>query len=104
MTDCNTYKVQKGDTLSEIGEWFHVPWKELQRLNDIENPDVIVPGQRLRLSDDDSVCRTYTVRSGDTLSEIGERFHVRWKPLAHYNGILDPDVIRTGQTLCIPLG
>lgn len=104
MTDCNTCKVQKGDTLSEIGEWFHVPWRELQRINDIEDPDLIFPGQVLRLSENHDVCKTYTVRAGDTISEIAKRHNVRPQPLAYYNQLLDPNVISAGQTICIPLG
>jgi LysM repeat protein len=103
MTNCNTYTVQKGDTLSEIGEWFHVPWQELQRINNIDNPNLIFPGQLLRLSKNKNVCETYIVRSGDTLSEIGERHNVKWQRLAYYNHIPDPNIIRIGQPICIPL-
>ncbi len=102
MVDCDIYTVQSGDTLSEIGEWFHVPWKTLQHLNDIQDPDLIHPGQRIRLTDDGQVCRVYTVREGDTLSEIGQRYRVDWQRLAHYNHLDDPDVIRPGQKICIP--
>lgn len=103
MTDCNTYTVQEGDTLSEIGEWFHVPWKDLQRINNIENANLIFPGQVLRLSKNATVCKTYTVRDGDTLSEIGARNNVKWQQLGYYNHISNPNFIRTGQTICIPL-
>ncbi|MGI8312449.1 LysM domain-containing protein [Saccharopolyspora sp. ASAGF58] len=102
MTNCNTYTVQKGDTLSEIGEWFHVPWQELQRINNIENANLIFPGQVLRLSKNGNVCKTYTVQDGDTLSEIGEQNHVRWQLLAYYNHIANPNVIQIGQAICIP--
>lgn len=102
MVDCNTYTVQRGDTLSEIGEWFHVPWQELQYLNDIPDADSIYPGQTIRLADDGQVCKVYTVRAGDTVSEIGERYHVKWRNLAHYNHLANPDSIRPGQKLCIP--
>lgn len=102
MGDCDTYVVQQGDTLSEIGEWFHVPWKELQQLNDIADPDVIRTGQRLRLTSHPPVCQVYTVREGDTLSEVGAKYHVGWQKLAHYNHIADPNKIGIGQSLCIP--
>ncbi|RRO17096.1 LysM domain-containing protein [Saccharopolyspora rhizosphaerae] len=94
--------MQRGDTLSEIGRWFHVPWEELQRLNHIPDPDEIFPGQEVRLTRGRPVCEVYTVRRGDTLSEIGERHRVKWEELAYYNHITDPDVIRPGQKICIP--
>lgn len=45
----------------------------------------------------------YTVRKGDTLSEIGARFGVEWRDLVVANNIVDPSLIYVGQTLKIPL-
>lgn len=42
---------------------------------------------------------TYTVKRGDTLSEIGERVGVRWQSLASMNGIRAPYTIHAGQKL-----
>ena len=41
------YVVQKGDTLWSIAKRFNADLDELVALNDIENPDLIFPGQRL---------------------------------------------------------
>ena len=101
MVDCNSYKVQQGDTLSGIADWFNVSWKDLQRINGIDDPDQISVGQLLQLSTNRSVCTAYSVKEGDTLSQIGQRYGVRWTPLAHYNHIPDPDFIRVGQIVCI---
>ena len=40
-----TYTVKSGDTLSEIAASFGVDWHEMARLNHLENPDLIFPGQ-----------------------------------------------------------
>jgi LysM repeat protein len=40
-----TYTVKSGDTLSEIAASFGVDWHEMARLNNLENPDLIFPGQ-----------------------------------------------------------
>ncbi|MDZ7810578.1 MAG: LysM peptidoglycan-binding domain-containing protein [Arhodomonas sp.] len=45
--------------------------------------------------------REYTVRSGDTLSEIASNHGVSVQRLRRVNGI-DGDVIATGMTLQIP--
>lgn len=45
----------------------------------------------------------YTIRSGDTLSEIAERFGTTVSVLQRLNGITNPDVIYAGDTLRIPL-
>ena len=46
--------------------------------------------------------RTYTVKSGDTLSEIGERFGVSYRKIAKLNNVEDPDLIYPGQKFKIP--
>lgn len=44
-----TYTVKTGDTLSEIGARFRVSHVEIAELNNIENPDLIYPGQVFRI-------------------------------------------------------
>lgn len=46
--------------------------------------------------------RTYTVKKGDTLSEIGQRFGVSWREIAKINHIKNPDLIFPGQVFKIP--
>jgi LysM repeat protein len=40
-----TYTVKSGDTLSEIAASYGVNWHEMAELNNLENPDLIFPGQ-----------------------------------------------------------
>lgn len=44
-----TYTVKTGDSLPEIGARFGVSHEEIAKLNDIENPDLIFPGQVFRI-------------------------------------------------------
>ena len=44
-----SYHVRPGDTLSEIGHRYGVPYQEIARLNNIRNPDRIAVGHRLRI-------------------------------------------------------
>ncbi len=46
--------------------------------------------------------QTYTVRSGDILSRIANRYGVSVRELAEINSITDPDSIYAGQTLILP--
>ena len=46
--------------------------------------------------------RTYTVKSGDTLSAIGAHFGVSWQKIAQINHVENPDLIFPGQTFVIP--
>lgn len=44
-----TYTVVEGDTLSEIGERYGVSYQAIAATNGIEDPDLIFPGQELRI-------------------------------------------------------
>ncbi len=41
----------------------------------------------------------YTVKKGDTLSEIAQQYHTSWQRLARINQLRDPDLILVGQQL-----
>lgn len=43
------YTVKKGDTLSGIAAKYKTTWQNLQKMNGIKNPNVIKPGQKLRV-------------------------------------------------------
>lgn len=48
--------------------------------------------------------KTYTVQSGDTLSEIAQKFGMSTNALASLNGISNPNVISIGQVLKVTGG
>ncbi len=101
-----TYTVQSGDTLSEIALRFGVSVSNLVSWNNISNPDLIYPGEVLRIrgganQSTSEVAQTYTVRSGDTLSEIAVRFGVSVSDLVSWNNISNPDLIYPGEVLRI---
>ena len=55
----------------------------------------------VKLADIGKKTETYTVKKGDTLSEIAEEFDTTVNEIAKDNGIKDPDKIREGQKLKI---
>lgn len=96
--------VRPGDTLSEIAQRNGVSLRSLIAANpQIGNPNLIRPGQQVIIPAG-SGAQSYTVRPGDTLSEIGQRFGVSWQSLARENGISNPNLILPGRTLSIPSG
>ena len=106
----STYTVKSGDTLSGIGSKLGVNWQSIASANGISSPYTIYPGQVLTIpggnttSTSTSTSSTYTVKSGDTLSGIGQKLGVNWKNIANANGISSPYTIYTGQKLTIPGG
>ena len=61
-----------------------------------------IVNEKLGTSSSSSSTTTYTVKSGDTLSEIGASLGVDWKSIASANGISSPYTIYVGQVLTIP--
>ncbi|MCB9680370.1 MAG: LysM peptidoglycan-binding domain-containing protein [Alphaproteobacteria bacterium] len=104
-----TYTVRSGDALSEIAERTGVSMADLQRFNGVTDPSRIQVGQTLRLTAPEGQAAapaaaaakttTYTVRSGDTLSEIAARFGVSVADLVRWNGLKDASAVRAGQSL-----
>lgn len=100
----NTYTVKSGDTLSGIAQKFGTTYQHLAQINNIKNPNLIHVGQVLKINGTAQTVvnsRTYTVKSGDTLSGIGARVGVKWQNIANKNGIKPPYVIYPGQVLKI---
>ena len=101
------YYVKRGDTLSHSALWYNTSVENLVRLNNIKNPDLIYIGQRLLISVSDDPNKSkevkYTVRRGDTLSKIANRYGITVNEIVLLNNIKDPNLIYVGQQLRIPL-
>ncbi len=102
------YTVQRGNTLSQIANTYGVTVSHIVEINDIENPNLIFPGEKLRITESNNqnlnpVVQNnfYTVQRGDTLSSIARRYGVTVRYLVNLNGITNPNLIYVGQVLKI---
>lgn len=102
-TQTTTYTVKAGDTLSSIANKYGTTYQELAKINGISNPDLIYPGQVLKINSVSSQpsYTTYTVKSGDTLSSIAAKYGTTYQKIAADNGISNPNLIYPGQVLVI---
>lgn len=94
-----TYTVKSGDTLSEIAAKYGTTYQHLADINGISNPNVIYAGQVLKIDGAAVAAKTYTVKSGDTLSGIAAKYGTTYQKLAQINGISNPDLIHPGQVI-----
>lgn len=101
-----TYTVQRGNTLSQIASDYGVTVGHIVELNNITNPNLIYPGEKLRITE--SVNTTlnpvsqnnyYTVQRGDTLAGIARKYGVTVRYLVNLNGIRNPNLIYPGQLI-----
>lgn len=102
-SDKTVYIVQSGDTLSGIAAKYDTTVAALVKTNDIENPNLIFPGQKIVIPMDSQPIKEtiYVVKSGDTLSEIAEKYNTTVTQLARRNKIANPNLIYPGQKLII---
>jgi membrane-bound lytic murein transglycosylase D len=96
------YRVQPGDTLSDIAARFETSLKILASFNDIGRPYTIRAGQVLEIPWLSGEPRHYRVQQGDSLSKIAHRFGTTVSALAKLNGLRQPYRLRTGQVIRLP--
>ena len=104
--------VQPGDTLSDIADRQGISLNQLMQANGITNPNMVVAGQKLVLPGSRRATAAaaprelptapYTVKSGETISEIADRFGTSTERLIQLNGISNPNLVVAGTRLAIP--
>lgn len=111
-----THTVKRGETLSSIADRYGVTINDLKEWNDISGSSINA-GQKLAVADNgkkasqsmrdkkttarNKSSKTHTVRSGETLGEIAERYGTTASAIRRANGIKGSN-IRAGQKLKIP--
>ncbi|MFT2210230.1 LysM peptidoglycan-binding domain-containing protein [Klebsiella pneumoniae] len=93
-----THVVQYGETLSSIAYQYGTDYQTLASLNRLVNPNLIYPGQVLKVNGS-AVSNVYTVQYGETLSSIAAKLGTTYQELATLNGLSNPNLIYPGQTL-----
>lgn len=106
QNNSQTYIVKSGDTLSAIAAKFGTTYQKIAADNGIANPNLIHPGQELRINSNKTVStnntgKEYIVKSGDTLSGIAARYGTTYQKIAKDNNISNPNLIHPGQKLII---
>jgi membrane-bound lytic murein transglycosylase D len=101
-----TYTVKAGDNLTSIADEYDVTVSDLKEWNDLKS-DVIHEGQVLKLyppektkKKETTKTQYYTVKKGDTLAKIAEKFDVTVAELKKWNK-LKTDEITIGDKLVV---
>jgi beta-lactamase class A len=118
-----TYLIQPGDTLSTIASSTGVSVGRLVAFNAIKDPNLIIAGQALALTNGASTsplpngasasatsaaaatasAQGYTVKSGDTLWDISRATGATVDDLVQTNGLASADQLSVGQVLRLPV-
>lgn len=102
------YVVKRGDNLTKIAKKYGTTVGAIVALNNMKNPNLIYPGQRLLIninnsnSDIHSVGHIYyRVKRGDTLWRIARRYNTTIYNIVRLNNIRNSNRIYIGQVLKI---
>lgn len=118
------HKVVNGDSLIKIAKTYHTTPKMLQQLNHLDGnmirvghylivpvsarkPSQYILSKAQRLVSLQSKSRShqikvrYTIKSGDTLWDIGKKYNVNYRSLAKWNGLSPKDSLHAGHHLVI---
>jgi membrane-bound lytic murein transglycosylase D len=114
------HKVTNGQTLSYLSQKYGVPVSAIMEMNGLINKNRLSVGQRLVIPANTTIAdagpkvsskkvekkksgsTTYTVKKGDTLSELALKFDTSPQELKRLNGLKDADRINKGQKLLVP--
>ncbi len=105
-----TYTVQPGNTLGEIAQRYGTTYQELAKINGIANPNLIFPGQVLKIITNTNMpgqetreagSIIYTVQRGNTLSQIAQVYGTTVQEIATTNRISNVNLIFPGEQLKI---
>lgn len=100
------WKVEKGETLTQVAAWARASVAEVARFNGISDHNTITVGERIWSPA--AGADTYKVDPGDTLSGIsqwyaGQGHSVSVQQLQYANGINDPSTeVKVGMRLLVP--
>jgi len=88
--------LKRGETLYGISRQYNVPADAIMEYNNLDNPDRLREGQKIRIPG------VYTVARGDTLYGIARRFSIPVEELLSANKLARNSTIRIGDVLYLP--
>jgi len=97
--ELHTYRVQRGDTLSEIALKLDIEQRQIMQLNNLSSPTLRI-GQVLKIPGKALGGDIYAVQGGDTLSRISLLFDISQEQLRLINN-LKSDSLSVGQSLLV---
>ena len=92
-----TYTVVPGDTLSGIAKRHGVPLSAIIELNQIQNPNLIYPGQTFKIKP-----LGYVVKEGESLTSIASALNISIERLVRANEIGGVSLVAPGTVLRLP--
>jgi len=95
--------VKRGETLGGVAEKYGVSVSSIISINNLSSAHLLKVGQHLLIpASSDISMQSYTVKEGDTLTELAQRFQASTTEIKKTNTLANADHLRAGQKLNIP--
>lgn len=103
LNDMAYYEIKPGDTLGEIAAEYGVTVSDIKRVRyvNILNPDVINVGDVVLIPNSNQKGWSYTIKPGDTLSEIAQIYGTTVDQIMADNNITSADNIQAGWVIIV---
>ena len=99
----DSYIVEKGDTIENIGRKFNIPVVEIIRANNLKVPYLLTEGQSLSIPTNlYNIFDYYTIKKGDNLYDIAKLKDTKVDILAAINGLNKNEYIYEGGVILVP--
>ena len=92
--------IERGETLSEIAQYYGVDMAALAYWNNLSNPNRIREGEVLHVLTVNGTL--HHVEEGDTLTAVASRYNVERQKISDFNMLEGSLLLETGNTLVIP--
>ncbi len=96
VAQANTHTVMPGETIFLIAQRYGVSYQALSQINNLANPDIIYPGNKINLPE------PYTVKEGDTLWKLAQARRTNLNILLMLNNLANPNQLFPGQKILLP--
>lgn len=96
------YQVEEGDSLWSIATKFDITVNTLLWANNLNQNSIIQPGQKLIIPPVSGII--HHVKTGDTISEIAQRYKAKTEDIVSFNELSNEADIFVGDILIIPNG
>ena len=96
------HKVKSGESLWTIARYYDISTKELCNWNNIGIREPLYKGQNLKIrSNQYGKQVTYTLKNGDSLWTVAQKYKVSTNQLARWNQISEAEVLQPGQKISV---
>jgi len=100
--DVAVYEVQDGDNVGSIAKEFNVTMNTILWANDIDDPDMIMPGDKIFILPVTGV--KHVVKEGDNIDKIAKKYKAEKDKIIAFNELPADGEIKVGEELVIPDG